>query len=151
MTKSAICYSYVVLTGHDDEEEQVSSWKDLEKIALRDKQKQKEGKVSKATPPPVIETTSPSTGSQSETRDRESQQPRNAVEALRTGLPVGIVDAGNLVLAQLLENNRAAPSSKFGGRTVNLEVMNQMVHMGTSTDEPQSGSLCMYLSNVLFV
>ena len=120
------------LSGCDEEGDVVSSWKDLEKIAQRDKQRQRESEESKLTPPAV--TTHPS--SPPRQGDIEASPVRSLENSERDNQQMGIVEAGNLLMAQLTENNRAARSSLFGGRTVDLDIVVSRTTRtaGTSTD-----------------
>ncbi|KAK7106063.1 dynein axonemal assembly factor 8-like [Littorina saxatilis] len=105
----------------DEGEENVSSWKDLERIARRDKQRQKEREQG-LSPPPTTATTS--TAPDEHIRPDNTAPPQsNRQTPFANNRQMGLVEAGDLLLAQLSENNRASGSSLFGGRTVDLDIV----------------------------
>ena len=161
MLLSASCFS-----GGDEGEDVVTSWKDLEKIARQDRQRQREREECKASPPAVA--TLPLHPSRQASRealpegsvqktdnrqvDAHDVQVGDTPDVQVVGMhdvrvvdthdvQVGIVEAGNLLMAQLTENNRASSSSLFGGRTVDLDiVMSRTTRTaGTSTDSGGDG------------
>ncbi|KAL8596211.1 hypothetical protein ACOMHN_021251 [Nucella lapillus] len=126
--------------GHKEDEEHVSSWKDLERLALHDKQRQK---AKEDATPSSLNTEALTGHTETDKNDNFTDRPTEnsnspspatlqaeTVDSSDTSLSNTILEAGNLILAQLAENARAG-RSVFGARTFDFDTAGRHPSPGT--------------------